>query len=58
METGTDNAAEDVALVRVLVLHAQVRKHGSLILGDGGVVELLDLGELVRVDEEEGGGPD
>ena len=40
------------------MLHAEVGEDGGLILGNGGVVELLDLGELVGVDEKEGGGAD
>lgn len=35
--------------------HAEVGEHGGLVLEDGGVVQLLHLGELVRVDEVEGG---
>ena len=54
----THDTTEDVALVGVLVLHAEVGEDGGLILGNGGVVELLDLGELVGVDEEEGGAAD
>ena len=38
----------------VLVPHPEVGEHGGLVLGDGGVVDAADLGELVGVDELEG----
>ena len=41
---GTHDTTEDVAFVGVFVLHAEVGEDGGLILGNSGVVELLDLG--------------
>ena len=53
-QTRTHNGTQNVALAGVLVAHAQVGEHGGLVLGDGGVVDAADLGELVGVDELEG----
>ena len=54
----TYDATKDVAFVWIFMLHAEVCEDGCLVLGYCGIVQLLNLGELVGVDEEEGGCPD
>ena len=55
---GTYDSTKDVAFVWVLVAHTEVRQDGRPILGNRRVVHSLDLVELIRMPQIEGGRPD